>query len=164
MEKLKTAAPEGRRPKSAIAIADAREKLGWSQEKLAEKIGRAQQTVAGWERERNVPSDAWLPLCATLNLSLVTFLGDGSEGVVDQYIEDAIAARQQRLFRRLYSDLRAAASEFGEFYQEDDFAFLAHTLWTRALLLDEATPLAERVDIIVNRQRRAWQRKAGKED
>jgi transcriptional regulator with XRE-family HTH domain len=53
---LKT--PEGAIPAWASRIAEARERKGFSQQKLADQIGASQATVGGWERGRHEPDIA----------------------------------------------------------------------------------------------------------
>ena len=57
-------------------IARARERAGFSQYDLAEKIGVTQSTVVGWERKvNNLRSDTLVKLATALNISADELLG-----------------------------------------------------------------------------------------
>lgn len=82
-------------PRLALRIKRARERLGWTQQELAERIGRDRKTVDNWENSRTTPRSSIGALEAVLGISLGE---DGGEP----------DPREEEL-RRMFPDERADA-------------------------------------------------------
>jgi transcriptional regulator with XRE-family HTH domain len=77
------------------AIREARERMGMTQEELAEKVGRDQRAISEYEHGKRRLSAADLPLYArALNVSLLYFYG---ELVADEDFEAALLQHFNRL-------------------------------------------------------------------
>lgn len=88
-------------------IADARKKMGWSQENLAERLNVTFQAVSSWERDENLPDTAHL-------LELSSILGCSLDGLFSRDVKPEWMLHA-RLFdeEHMYTFISAQARALG---------------------------------------------------
>lgn len=146
------------RPEWSLEIEADWLRSGLTQTAYGVLFGRRQQAVSSWIKGTRIPPRSVVQKIirrpGVRRAAFRDLLEGGDSALTDDY-----SAAREELFREFFDTLSKLYEGASTFMNPHDVAWRVHVLWTRAVVLESPPTLIERIDMVVQDERRRLQRR-----